>query len=386
MTAVSSRDLLAVAHRIGTDAVAPAADAVDRDARFPTEAFTALREERFLGAMVPETLGGGGHSIAEIAAVCQVLGRHCASTGMVYAMHQIQVACLVRHGAASPFFSDYLRQLAEHEWLLGSATTELGVGGDVRTSLCAIERDGERFRLTKQAPVISYGLEADAILATARRAPDAASNDQVIALVRKADCRLTQTSGWDALGMRGTCSLGFTLEAEASAEQIMPQPYGEISSHTMLPTSHLLWASLWLGIATEAVGRARAFVRADARRKPGTVPPSAHRLAEVVADLHAMRATVQNGLAEYERVMDDGDELTSLGFALRMNNIKVLASRTVAEIVTAALGVTGIAGYKADSKYSLGRHLRDAHGASLMIANDRILSANAAMLLVQKDD
>ena len=33
----------------------------------------------------------------------ETLGRSCASTAMVYAMHQIEVACLVRHGLASPF-------------------------------------------------------------------------------------------------------------------------------------------------------------------------------------------------------------------------------------------------------------------------------------------
>lgn len=386
MTAIANRDLVLLAQKIGADVVAGAADAVDHEARFPVEAFAALRQERFLGAMVPVEFGGGGASLSDIAAICQALGRHCASTGMIYAMHQIQVACLIRHAQNSPALRDFLVSLTANELLMGSATTELGVGGDVRTSLCAVDRTGDRFRLTKQAPVISYGIESDALMVTARRAPDAASNDQVIVLVRKADYRLTPTGTWDALGMRGTCSLGFLLEAEGSVDQIVPQPYGEISSHTMLPTSHLLWASLWLGIASDAVSRARAFVRAEARRRPGTVPPAATRLAEVVAELHAMRATVQNGLAEYERVMHDGDELSSLGFALRMNNIKILASRAVAAIVTASLGVVGIAGYRADSKFSLGRHLRDAQGASLMIANDRILAANAAMLLVQKDD
>lgn len=386
MTTALQRDLAQVARNVGADVVAAAADLVDREARFPAEAFLALRRERLLGAMVPEEFGGGGATLTEIAAVCQALGRHCASTGMVYAMHQIQVACLVRHGRRTPFFRQFLARLVEHELLLGSATTEVGVGGDVRSSLCAVERTGERFTLTKQAPVISYGVESDALMVTARRAPDAASNDQVIVLLTKDGYRLTQTGGWDALGMRGTCSLGFTLEATGSVEQIVPQPYGDISSHTMLPTSHLLWASVWLGIATDAVGRARAFVRAEARRKPGTVPPAATRLAEVVADLHAMRATVQTGLAEYERVMHDADELSSLGFALRMNNIKILTSRAVADIVTASLGVVGIAGYRTDSRFALGRHLRDAQSASLMIANDRILAANAAMLLVQKDD
>lgn len=379
-------DPVKAAQHIGAAHAGPNADSVDRDARYPREAIAALRNDRLLSAYIPESLGGGGSSLGEIAAVCQALSRSCASTGMIYAMHQIQVACLVHHGQSSPVLRDYLAAIASHELLLASATSELGVGGDVRTSLCAIDRVGNRFRVTKQAPVISYGEEADGILLTARRAPDAPGNDQVLVLVRRDGVQLTRTSGWDSLGMRGTRSLGFTLVAEGDAGQILPVPYSDISSQTMLPVSHILWSSVWLGIATDAVYRARGFVRAEARKTPGTVPPSALRLAEAVAELQAMRATVESGLAEYERVMDQPEVLAGLGFALRMNTLKVNVSRMVTDVVARALGVIGLSGYKVDSKYAVGRHLRDAYGAALMIANDRILVANASMLLVQQDD
>jgi acyl-CoA dehydrogenase len=78
--------------------VAAHADDVDRDARFPAEALEALREQRLLSALIPVDLGGDGASIAEIGACVEVLGQHCASTAMIYAMHQIQVACPVLHG------------------------------------------------------------------------------------------------------------------------------------------------------------------------------------------------------------------------------------------------------------------------------------------------
>ncbi|MGO4314183.1 acyl-CoA dehydrogenase family protein, partial [Pseudomonas sp. KB_15] len=74
------------------------ADAVDRDARFPDEAFVTLREHGLLGAMIPTHLGGAGATLDTVAAICRVLGGACAATGMVYAMHQIQVACVLEHG------------------------------------------------------------------------------------------------------------------------------------------------------------------------------------------------------------------------------------------------------------------------------------------------
>src|SRR6185295_14999298 len=107
------------------------------------------------------------------------------------------------------------------------------------------------------------------------------------------------------LGMRGTRSFGFKLEILGSPDQIVPVPFAEIAGHTMVPVSHVLWTSLWLGLARDAVGRARAFVRAEARRTPGRVPPAALRLAETVAELGTMRATVHGGLQDFEQHQDD---------------------------------------------------------------------------------
>jgi acyl-CoA dehydrogenase len=378
--------LVEMARQIATSVAAPHADAVDRDARFPHEAIAALRRERMLGAAVPRDLGGMGATIGELAAVCETLGRACASTAMVFAMHQINVACLVRHRAGAAYFQQYLADLAQHQWLIASATSESGVGGDLRRSVCAVEPDGLRTRIVKNAPVISYGGETDDVLLTARRAPDAAPGDQVLVLVRKRDTSLTPIGHWDTLGMRGTRSLGFRLEASALPDQVVPVPFADIASQTMLPVSHVLWSCLWLGLASDAVGRAGAFVRAEARRSPGAPPPGALRFAEAVTELDTMRATVGSGLAEYERHQHEVDELSGFGFAVRMNNLKVTASRMAPEIVARALGVCGVSGYRCDSPYSVGRHLRDAHSAALMISNDRVLAANASMLLLHRDE
>uniref|UniRef100_UPI001953CC48 hypothetical protein n=1 Tax=Klebsiella pneumoniae TaxID=573 RepID=UPI001953CC48 len=88
--------------------------------------------------------------------------------------------------------------------------------------------------LEKDAIVISYALDADAILATARRAPDAASSDQVLLVIERAQADLQQTSTWDTLGMRGTTSHGFKLKARVPAAQVFPKPFAEIAAQSML--------------------------------------------------------------------------------------------------------------------------------------------------------
>jgi acyl-CoA dehydrogenase len=378
-------DLAAIAKRIGAKIAGPFAAEVDRDARFPSEALEALRAERMLSVLIPVELGGAGAGITQVAAAVEELGRHCASTAMVYAMHQIQVASIVRHGN-SPWMRTYLATIAEHELLLASATTEVGIGGDVRSSSCAVVRDGARFRLEKDAPVISYGAWADAVLVTARRTPDSPPNDQVLVVVPTTPTTLEERSSWDTLGFRGTCSNGFLLRAEGDLDQVLTDPYGEISASTMLPTSHVVWAAVWLGIAADAVDKARCHVRAEARRKPGTTPPAAVRLAELMGRFEEFRSLVLARASEYELALDDADVLASMGFALRMNSLKTSASTLVAEIVGQAMTICGIESYRNDAELSLTRQLRDAFGAALMVNNDRILGASAQMLLIHRGD
>lgn len=382
--------LLQEARRIARDVAAPAAEAVDRDARFPHEAVAALREARLLSAAVPASFGGAGLTLAELGRLCHALAQGCASSGMVLAMHTIQVGCVARHAADDAFFADVLRSLVTDQLLLASMTSEAGTFGETRRSVCAIEpdaADAARFKLGKDATAGSYNAQADAILVTARRDPGAAPGDQVLAYLRKSDLRLEQIGSWDTLGMRGTCSPGFRLDAAAPRAQILPASFADISAQTMVPYSHVLWAALWAGIAADAHARAAAFVRGQARKAPGTTPPTALRLAELSVRLQALKHHWQHVAAEFDALPADAiDTLGRIGWSLKFNALKTDAAERTPEVVHGALQIVGILGYKNDTPFSLGRHYRDALSAALMISNDRIAAQSANLLLVFKDD
>jgi acyl-CoA dehydrogenase len=380
---------LAALKAIAADIAAPSAADVDANSRFPRATVQALQKAKLLSAPVPKDLGGAGYGMRELAALCSTLAQACGSSAMVLAMHYIQVACIARHGPQSAFFRRYLQDLVRDQYVLASMTSENGTFGETRTSICAVERKDGRFKLDKDATTGSYCEHADGILATCRRAPDAPGSDQVLVLVRKGDYKLTQTTSWDTLGMRGTCSPGFKLESVGPEEQIIPGSFADSSAQTMVPYSHILWSSLWWGIAADAVARAAEFVRASARKNPGTVPPTATRLAEVSTQLQAMRHNWLALATEFDELNARPagmQELLSIGWALKMNNLKINASESAPQIVHKALQITGILGYKNDTKFSLGRHYRDALSAALMISNDRIASKSASMLLVFKDN
>jgi acyl-CoA dehydrogenase len=383
----SDRALVGKARSIVRKIAADHAAAVDAAARFPAEAFDALRQERLLGIMIPEALGGAQASLSAIAEICSLLAQGCASTGMIYAMHQIKTSSLVTHGQDTEFHRSFMRRIAGEQLLLGSATTEGGgVGGDLRTSVCGIRRNGSEFELSKEGCLISYGTQADAILITARRTPEAPPSDQVMAVMTRAQYTLERTAVWDTMGMRGTCSDNFTFAGKAPVEQIMTASFADISAQSMLPHAHLLWAATWYGVAADAVARAEAFVRAEARRRPGVTPPGALRLAELLVMLQEMKSLIVAGIERYESAKFDVDELSSLGFVVAMNSIKVASSKAMCDIVQLGFLICGIHGFRNDSPFSLARHMRDAMSAPVMINNDRILGNTANLLAVYKHD
>ena len=370
-------DLQQRANAVAKDAAQYAA-AVDREARFPREALGAVKAQRLLGILVARDLGGEGASISDAVNICYTLGRACASTGMIYAMHQMAVACVARHAQHSQWHRDFLNRICREQLLLASSTTEGQGGGDLRKSQCAVEVVDAGIKLEKSATVISYGAEADAIATTARRSPDSAESDQVLVILEKAQYDLEPLLGWDPLGMRGTCSSGFTLRGGGEPGQVLSEHYQTIHAQTGMPVSHLLWGATWAGVATSAVERARAFLRMVSRKSNGRMPPGATHLTRATATLNTLRALISSAAKRYEGIPpNDGQQLESLEFQSSMNLLKVNASELAISVVNSALQASGLAGYRNDGEFSVTRQLRDALSSSIMINNDRII-ANVA--------
>jgi acyl-CoA dehydrogenase len=363
-------------------AAAAEADEVDRDGRFPHKAVEAARGQRLLGVQIPRSFGGESASIFDVADMCYALGRACSSTAMIFAMHQTKVACLVRHGGGSAYHEALMRRVAAEQMLLASSTTEGQNGGNIRFSSAAVERAGTEISLVRNATVISYGAQADGIITIARRANDAAGSDQVLLAITKDDYTLERSVEWETLGMRGTCSAGFELKFKGSSEQIFAEGYDKIHTQTMTPVAHLCWSSAWAGIAAAAVERAQAFIRKAARGAGGQMPPGAAHFNAARMTLAKLRAVITANLDSYAAREHDERALSSLDFQSSINLLKVEASELAVATVMSAMRACGLAGYRNDGEFSVGRLLRDVLSSPIMINNDRILSNIATTSLM----
>ena len=258
---------------------------------------------------------------------------------------------------------------------MASSTTEGQAGGNVRSSEAAIEHDGEQVTLERKATVISYAVEADGIVTTARRAADAAG--QRSGAAGAVEVRLHARDGCRC-GIPSACAARTARASRCAhappADQILPEPYEKIHAQTMVPFAHLLWGSVWAGIAAAATAKAQAFVRHAMRQSNGQMPPGAAHFTQAVSTLRTLRGVLATSLRSYEAIMSDEKAISSLEFQSMITLTKVQVSELAVTTVLHALRACGLSGYRNDTEFTIGRLLRDVLSAPIMINNDRILT------------
>ena len=108
----------------------------------------------------------------------------------------------------------------------------------------------------------------------------------------------------------------------------------------------------------------------------------AAHLARAAASLRTLRSLIATALRRFDAAADDAATLEAVDFQTAMTMLKVEASELAVVTVTSAMRACGLAGYRNDGEFSIGRHLRDVLSAPIMISNDRILANIAAAALI----
>ncbi len=380
-TSVSER-MAEIAHRVAETITAPNAYDVDLNARFPSESVAALQEARVLSALVPVEQGGMGASLTDICYMIRVLSRACAATGSFLGMHTEQMFVLLKYGTTEPL-RRVIQEVVDDQLIIANANSEVGIGGDVMRSNTALTPDGDGWLFDKQALAASYSQHSDLILSTARRAPDAADTDQKLALLRTRNFTLEPTTGWDTLGLRGTCSSAMHITGHVTADDLFPVPFADIANGGGGQLRHVLMTSVWTGLAEAAMEEAHEAVRAAARKSVGTTPQSAMRLAEIMVTVQAARSMLAEALESLEAAIVAGT-IDDIGLVMSLRNVKVVTSTAAMSAATAALQICGINGFRRGPEHRLERVVRDACGALIMVSHDRYLQENAQMIPVRR--
>lgn len=327
-----------------------------------------LAAARALSMPVPAGLGGGGMPILSAARVVGEAAAVSGSAGLIAAMHLAQATTVARHGEG-PALEAFQRRLAAEQILIASATSEVGVGGDILRSDCRTEPDGAGgFRLVKRCTNISYLDQAGAILATAMHEARGRASQRLI-LLEVARCGLVTERETLLLGMRGIVNRAVAIDARFEAAAIFPAPFALIA-RTMSAASHVLWAAAWSGIAAAALARAEAAVTEGAAAAGAGAP--ADRLGAAAERLYAMHALIRDACAAFDAA---GTEAFQAG--ARFNGLKIQCAEMLGAIVADCAAAAGLRGYVEGTRLSLSEMVRDSFSARIMVSSDRLAGANA---------
>ena len=190
---------MALAQQLGTE-FAPRAAAHDADDSFVAENFDILKQHSIFAAGVPQELGGGGASHAELAAFLRELAHQCGSTALALSMHTHLVAATVWRWRQGHAVEPLLRRVVDEQLVLISSG-----GSDWLESSGTAEKVDGGFRSPR-----ARSLRADAhgdLLMTTAVYDDPHDGPTVLHFpVPFADAAVTIMDTWHTLGMRGTGS------------------------------------------------------------------------------------------------------------------------------------------------------------------------------------
>ena len=160
------------------DRVAPVAEELDREERFPYELVAELAELGFMGLPIPEEHGGAGGDTVSYALVVEELTRVDSSVAITVAAHTSLGTMPIHLFGTEEQKREWLPRLASGEALAAFGLTEPGAGSDAGNTRTTAElRDGEWVVNGSKIFITNAGTDITAcVTITARTGEDEISN------------------------------------------------------------------------------------------------------------------------------------------------------------------------------------------------------------------
>ena len=356
-------ELLQKNETLAREVLAPSADEVDQQRRFPRENIEALGEAGVLGLLVPREYGGAGGGLPEMSRALGTMAEACASTAMVVLMHYCGTAAVVSRGGAK-LKDGVLREIVSGKHLSTLAFSEPGSGGHFYFPVSEVSQNGSAKRLSARKSFVTSAGEANSYVVSTRKAKASGPTDVNLYLVRGGTPGLHVEGQFEGLGLAGNCSAPVTLDqipldddqllgAEGSGFQSMIE--------VVLPHFQIGAAFVSLGIASAAFQAATGHVKARKYDHAGkaalsSIPRVQFLAAEMALELRAGRAY----LAETLRRATTGDPEAMLDVL----GCKAKAAEACTAVVSRAMTLGG--GGAFGRRGGLERNFRDAQAAAVM--------------------
>ncbi len=337
-----------------TEKIAPYATEVDEKARFPREAYTALKELDLHSPHIPEEYGGAGADALAVCIVIEEVARGCVSSSLIPAVNKLGTVPWLL-AASEEIKQKYFPPIARGEAMAAYGLSEREAGSDTSGMTCMAQRKGDEWVLNGHKAWITNAGEADYYTVMAVTDPNGRRGANISAfVVEKTDPGFTFSGKERKLGIKGSPTRELIFEDCVIPDDRRVGELGEglkIALRTLDHTRITIGAQA-VGVAQGALDAALSYVKD--RKQFGKAIAEFQGVQFMLADmgmkLEAARQLVYTAAAKSER--NDAD-LGFFGAAA-----KCFASDVAMDICVDAVQLLGGAGYTRD--FPVERMMRDA--------------------------
>jgi short-chain 2-methylacyl-CoA dehydrogenase len=325
--------------------VAPVAEELDREARFPYDLLAELAELGLMGMTIPEEYGGAGSDTVSYAIAIEELTRIDSSVAITVAAHHSLGTLPIFYFGNEEQKRQWLPDLASGKRLAAFGLTEPGAGSDAGATLTRAElRDGEWVVDGSKIFITNAGTDITAcVTITARTGDDEISN--LIVPNGTAGYQISKPMkklGWRASDTR---ELSFKDAAVPEGNLLGPRGKGFQQFLEILDGGRISVAAMGVGLAQGAYDLARGYAqeRQQFGRAIAKFQAVQFRLADMATEIEAGRNLVYKAAW----LKDQGRE-----FALAAAQAKLYTGELSNRAANSALQIHGGYGYMEESPVS----------------------------------
>ena len=334
--------------------VAPIAQEIEDEHRFPAEVFDRLAELDVMGVPIDEQWGGLGGDQLMYALVTEELGRVSGAIGLSYAAHVSLGAKPIELFGTDEQRERWLRPLATGEHLGAWALTEPGSGSDASDMDTTARKEGDEWVLNGTKQFITNANVAGSVLVKAVTEPDGGYGAISTFVVDPADEGFEVSTVWDKMGLNAspTCEIQLN-DVRVPEDRLLGDPGdGWDQTRKTLDGGRISIAALSVGLAQGAFEAALSYAkeREQFGQPIGEFDAVRDMLVAMDRKIERARLLTHKAAVEYDR---GGDDLTRLSSMAKLDASEI--SREVAEDAVQVLG-----GYGYTTDFAPQRFFRDA--------------------------
>ena len=343
----------AVARDFAEKEVRPIAEAIDREARFPTETVRRMGELGLLGIVVPEAWGGAGGDTVSYVLALEEVAKVCASHAVIMSVNNSLYADPIHKLGTEEQKERFLRPYAAGTRLGCFSLTEPEAGSDATNQNVTARRDGDHYVLDGRKIFVTSGREAGAALVFAQTDRSAGHRGISAFLVEKGLPGFVVVKTEDKLGIRAsdTAELLFEGCRVPATCRLGEEGQGFRIAMQALDGGRIGIAAQAVGIAAGAYERSVAYAK---ERKSFGVPIGQHQMVQwMLADMATAIDAARLLTLRAACLKDEGAP-----FSAEAAMAKLFAAEMAMKVTTDAVQVHG--GYGFIREYQVERYVRDA--------------------------